>query len=145
MATRVYGVLPKREESMRRSLYSFFLAVLLYNVLFQAPASAQTGRGTIAGTAKDEANSALSSALIEIQPLGRRAVSDDQGQFRIADVPAGEYTLTVSYVGFAQFSSTVKVDAAQTPNVNAGLTVVSVTDRVMVTSERTRYKATPMH
>src|SRR5713101_7206593 len=109
MATRVCGVLPKREESMRRSLYSFFLAVLLYNVLFQAPASAQTGRGTIAGTAKDEANSALSSALIEIQPLGRRAVSDDQGQFRIADVPAGEYTLTVSYV-FLRWLCTVQLN-----------------------------------
>src|SRR5258707_4872670 len=141
MATRVCGVLPKREERMRRSLYSFFLAVLLYNVLFQAPASAQTGRGTIAGTAKDEANSALSSALIEIQPLGRRAVSDDQGQFRIADVPAGEYTLTVSYVGFAQFSSTVKVDAGQTANVNAVLKVASVSDQVMVTAERARGEA----
>src|SRR6266849_6041670 len=141
MATRVYGVLSKREESMQRSLYSFFLAVLLYNVLFQAPASAQTGRGTIAGTAKDEANSALSSALIEIQALGRRAVSDDQGQFRIADVPAGEYTLTVSYVGFAQFSSTVKVDAGQTANVNAVLKVASVSDQVMVTAERARGEA----
>ena len=141
MAMRVYGVLAKREESMRGSLYSFFLAVLLYNVLFQAPASAQTGRGTIAGTAKDEANSALSSALIEIQPLGRRAVSDDQGQFRIADVPAGEYTLTVSYVGFAQFSSTVKVDAGQTANVNAVLKVASVSDQVMVTAERARGEA----
>src|SRR5713226_6323655 len=141
MATRVYGVLAKREESMQRSLYSFFLAVLLYNVLFQAPASAQTGRGTIAGTAKDEANSALSSALIEIQALGRRAVSDDQGQFRIADVPAGEYTLTVSYVGFAQFSSTVKVDAGQTANVNAVLKVASVSDQVIVTAERARGEA----
>src|SRR5216684_2606065 len=141
MAMRVYGVLAKSEESMQRSLYSFFLAVLLCNVLFQVPASAQTGRGTIAGTAKDEANSALSSALIEIQALGRRAVSDDQGQFRIADVPAGEYTLTVSYVGFAQFSSTVKVDAGQTANVNAVLKIASVSDQVMVTAERARGEA----
>jgi hypothetical protein len=85
----------------RTSLHSFFLVVLLCNAISLAPAYAQTGRGTIAGTAKDEVNSALVSALIEVQPLGRKAVSDDQGQFRITDLPAGEYTITASYVGFA--------------------------------------------
>ena len=32
---------------------------------------------------------------------GRQAATNDQGQFRITDLPAGEYTLTVSYIGFA--------------------------------------------
>src|ERR1700682_535577 len=128
---------------MLNSLYSFLVAVVLCNALCQAPAQAQTqsGKGVIAGTAKDEANSALPSALIELQPLGRKATSDDQGQFRIADVPAGEYTLAVSYVGFAPFSTTVKVEPGQTANVNAVLKVASVSDQVMVTAERVQGEA----
>src|SRR5690348_15103076 len=98
----------------RMSLYLCFLVVLLCNVLSLAPAQGQTGKGVIAGTAKDEAHSALASALIEVQPLGRKTASDDQGQFRITDVPAGEYTVTVSYVGFAPFSTNVRVEAGQT-------------------------------
>src|SRR6202165_2979769 len=125
----------------RTSLHSFFLVVLLCNAISLARAYAQTGRGTIAGTAKDEVNSALVTAPIEVQPLGRKAVSDDQGQFRITDVPAGEYTITASYVGFAPFSTTVKVEAGQTANVNAVLKVATVNDQVLVTAERVQGEA----
>src|ERR1700737_3872435 len=125
----------------RTCLHSIFLVVLLCNVISLAPAEAQTGRGTIAGTAKDEVNSALVSALIEVQPLGRKAVSDDQGQFRITDLPAGEYTITASYVGFSPFSTTVKVEAGQTANVNAVLKVATVNDQVMVTAARLQGEA----
>src|ERR1700737_489922 len=132
-----------RKDFMLNSLYSFLVAVVLCNALCQAPAQAQTqsGKGVIAGTAKDEANSSLPSALIEVQPLARKATSDDQGQFLITDVPSGEYTLAVSYVGFAPFSTTVKVEPGQTANVNAVLKVASVSDQVMVTAERVQGEA----
>jgi TonB-dependent receptor len=110
-------------------------------IFFASPAQAQTGRGTIAGTARDAASSALASALVEVQPLGRKVASDDQGQFRITDVPAGEYTVTVSYVGFAPFNATVEVQAGQTANVDALLNVASVSDQVIVTTERLQGEA----
>src|ERR1700730_12037916 len=124
-----------------RKYYHFMLILFACGIFCAGSAQAQTGRGTIAGSAKDEANSALTSALVEVQPLGRKAASDEQGQFRITDVPAGEYTITVSYVGFAPFSSTVKVDAGQTTNVNAVLKVATVNDQVMVTAERLQGEA----
>jgi TonB-dependent receptor len=110
--------------------------MLLAFLLAALPGNAQERKSTVAGTVRDEAHGSLPSALVEIQPLGRKVASDDQGQFRITDVPAGEYTLTVSYVGFASFTSTVKVDAGQTVNVDAVLKVASVSDQVMVTAER---------
>jgi TonB-dependent receptor len=112
------------------------VSAFLLSTVFVTGALAQGGKGTIAGTAKDEAKSPLPSALIEVQPLGRKAVSDDEGQFRITDVPAGEYTVTASYVGFALFTTTVKVDAGQTANVDAVLKVASQSDQVIVTAER---------
>ena len=124
-----------------RKFYRSIVFVFVCGLALTASAWAQTGRGTIAGMAKDEANSALTSALIEVQPLGRKIVSDDQGQFRITDVPAGEYTLTASYVGFAPFSTTVRVEAGQTVNVDAVLKVATVNDQVMVTAERLQGEA----
>ena len=119
-----------------RKWYCYVLCLLVSSASCVSAAQAQTGRGTIAGTARDEANSALASALIEVQPLGRKVAADDQGQFRITDVPAGEYTVTVSYVGFATVSATVKVEAGQTASVDIMLKVASVSDQVIVTTER---------
>ena len=59
----------------------------------------------------------------------------------MTDIPAGEYTLTASYVGFASFTTTVKVEAGQTVNVNAVLNVASVSDQVIVTTERLQGEA----
>jgi TonB-dependent receptor len=118
--------------------YLFILACLLWLI---PSAQAQSGKGTVSGTVRDERNSALTSALIELQPLGKKAVSDDQGQFRIPEVPAGEYTLTASYVGFAAFSTTLKVEAGRTANIDAILKVASQSDQVMVTAERVQGEA----
>src|SRR5258707_2309440 len=119
-----------------RKCYHYLLFLFLCTVFCASSAHAQTGKGTITGIAKDEANSALASALIEVQPLGRKVASDDQGQFRITDVPVGEYTLTASYVGFAPFSMTVKVEAGQTANVTAVLKGASVSAQGMGTAGR---------
>src|ERR1700730_15515229 len=126
---------------MRRSLHSLFFATILCNVLWLPPATAQTGKGTIVGTVRDERSSVLTSALIEVQPLGIRTASDDQGQFRITDVPAGGYSLSVSYVGFAPFTSTVKVVGGQTVSVDAVMKVASQSDQVMVVAERVQGEA----
>jgi hypothetical protein len=50
---------------------------------------------------QDAGGSILKSARVTIEPTGRQAATNDQGQYRIWDIPAGEYTVTISYVGFA--------------------------------------------
>src|SRR5260370_4991290 len=73
--------------------------VLIALVALALPSRAQTGKGTISGTVKDSGNSALQGALVELLPLGRKVVTDDNGQFRITDVPPGGDPVTVSSVG----------------------------------------------
>ena len=48
------------------------------------------------------------------------ATTDENGKYRISDVPPGAYTLTVTYVGYANFSQSVTV-GANTLTVNAAL------------------------
>src|ERR1700693_6519972 len=128
-------------RAMRRFLYLIFVASTLVYGPWMKQAAGQSGKGIITGTAKDSAGAALSSTLIELQPTGRKVVSDDQGQFRITEVPAGEYTLTASYVGFATFSAPVKVGAGQTANIDPVLQVASQNDQVIVTAERLQGEA----
>jgi TonB-dependent receptor len=124
-------------SNYKKGILSAVLAILLPTLAVKA----QERKGAVAGTVRDAAQGVLSSALIELQPLGRKVASDDQGQFRITDVPPGEYTLTLSYVGFDSFSTTVKVEAGHTVNVDAVLNVASVSDQVIVTTERLQGEA----
>src|SRR6266849_301721 len=126
---------------MRRCIYSLFLVAILFNLLGLVSARAREGKGTIAGSVKDPANGVLVGALVELQPTGKRAVSDDQGQFRIPDVAAGQYTLTVSYVGFSPFSTSVTVAAGQVANADVSMKVASQNDQVIVTAERVHGEA----
>jgi len=118
-----------------------FLLALVAIVVLGLPALAQERKGTITGTVKDSGNSALQGALVEVLPLGRKIVTDDHGQFRITDVPAGEYTLSVSYVGLAVSNVPVVVQAGQETSANAVLQVASQVDQVIVSAERLQGEA----
>ena len=121
---------------MRSIKNSLFIVVTLLNVLCLVPIGAQESKGTISGTVKDPAGGVLVGALVELQPTGKRVVSDDQGQFRILDVAPGEYTLTASYVGFSPFTTTVKVAPGQVATADVAMTVASQNDQVIVSAER---------
>jgi TonB-dependent receptor len=121
---------------MRRYFCGVFFVALLIGVVGAVPAAAQNGRGAIAGTVVDSGKNVLIGAVIQVSPSGQRAVSDDQGNFRIPDAPVGQSTVTVSYVGFADFTATADVMAGQTATVNAVLQVASRTDQMLVTATR---------
>jgi TonB-dependent receptor len=124
---------------MRR--FCSFLLVLILSIGLGLPAFAQSGKGAVTGTVTDSGGSILSGALVELLPLGIKVVSDDQGKFRIPDVPAGEYTLSVSYVGLAVSNVPVLVSPGQGVTANAVLQVASQNDQVIVTAERLQGEA----
>jgi len=99
----------------------FLLATVIVSSMSLVPISAaQTNNGTITGSVQDSSGSVLISAKVVVQPSARQATTDNQGQFRISNLPAGEYTLTASYVGFTPYTTTVRVEAGATENVSAG-------------------------
>src|SRR6267154_4299677 len=128
-------------EGVSTRRFCAFLFVLACSLALIPIAQAQTGKGTVAGTVKDSGNSALPGALVDLLPLGRKVVTDDHGQFRITDVPVGEYTLSVSYVGLTVSNTPVVVEAGKESTVNAVLQVASQNDQVMVTAERLQGEA----
>ena len=125
-----------RIESCEEVFISSYCLHFYRNVLGLRPMSAQEGKGSITGTVKDSSNGVLKGALVELDPTAKRAVTDDQGQFRFSDVAAGDYTVTMSYVGLANFTTTLKVSAGQTASTDAVLNVAGVTNQLVVTADR---------
>jgi TonB-dependent receptor len=109
--------------------------------VYPQSANSQTQNGTIVGTVQDAGGSILVSARITIEPTGRQTATNDQGQFRVSDLPAGDYTVTVSYVGFAPSTLSVKVQSGQVATVNQTLKVASGADTVMVSAARLQGEA----
>jgi TonB-dependent receptor len=101
-------------------------------------APTQKDYGTINGRATDPSHSALQGASVELQPTGLTAVSDSEGHFTLQGVPVGTYTLTVSYIGFSTFSTSITVTGAQPTQVDAVLQIGSVNQEVVVRGERER-------
>src|ERR1700732_2144905 len=64
-------------------------------------AQTQERKSTITGHATDTNHDPLVGAKVELQPLGRTAVTDNQGQFTISDLPEGKYRLRNSLLRFA--------------------------------------------
>src|ERR1700739_3582676 len=111
-------------------------SILLICSLTATLGFSQSGKGVIDGVVKDSAGAVLQGAKIEMQPQLRPITTNGQGEFTVTDVPAGTYALTISYVGFAPFTSSITVIGGQSAYVDAKLQVASAADQVEVTADR---------
>ncbi|HEY6344746.1 MAG TPA: carboxypeptidase-like regulatory domain-containing protein [Bryobacteraceae bacterium] len=99
---------------------------------------AQSDRGTITGTVTDPAGAVVAGAQIEIKNVATGAVyqagTSATGNYTLAQLPAGQYELTVTVPGFKKFvQKSVTVDVANTYRVDAVLEVGSAAESVTVT------------
>ncbi|MCH7637113.1 MAG: TonB-dependent receptor [Proteobacteria bacterium] len=84
------------------------LSLVLAGLLLAPLAVAQT----VTGEVTDANNRVVfAGARVSIEGHHGSAVTDDRGKFRISGVPAGEYTLVVSYVGAADTRVPITVTA----------------------------------
>src|ERR1700730_3599371 len=126
---------------MQKLRFSLLFTAVFCNLLWLPSAIAQSANGTVEGTAKDSGASLLHGARVRLDPVGKQAVTDNQGQFRITDVPPGDYTVTVSYVGFEPFTKSFKVEGGQVAGSDALCPGASVTEQILVTAERVQGEA----
>jgi len=82
----------------------------------------------------------LANVIVDGRSLG--TTTDQNGRFRIEDVPPGRQTLRVSYVGFETENRDVTVQAGSTLNVRIGLVPVDMeVEGVTVTGRRVEEQA----
>lgn len=80
-----------------------------------APAFAQSAPAVLTGHVwQGDGGAMLSGATVTIVETGDSAVTDDQGLYRFGAVPAGDYTMRVSYIGLPVQSVRVSAGANET-------------------------------
>ena len=103
-----------------------------------SPALAQTG-GTIKGQVTDATNSAIPGADIAInsgKTVAKTASTDENGAFTAAGLAPGNYTVTVTKFGFANFSTkSVSVATGKTQSLDIHLELQASKQEVTVASD----------
>jgi TonB-dependent receptor len=111
------------------------LKVVLLSSLVSVAAFAQTAKGILSGQVVDTAKAILQGASVELQPGSLVAASNAQGQFTFTGLAPGAYTITVSFVGFGPFTSSVNVTAGGVAHVDAVMTVANQNESVLVVAD----------
>ena len=79
---------------------------------------------------------ALGSAEVRLVELGRTALTSSGGEFRFGDVPAGEYTLRITYIGYAPAEGRVVIGDSGTQVEDVTLAAIGTTEEIVVTGYR---------
>jgi Fe(3+) dicitrate transport protein len=96
-----------------------FLIFLLPTLLFSLSSFAQ--KNTISGTIQDVKKQPLSGVSVYLQGTVRGVQSDREGSFLLKDIPAGDYQLVVSLVGFQTYTEEIKLEAGATHEIHVVL------------------------
>ena len=125
---------------MRLSMLRKILYIATVCLFTSAAAFAQTG--TLSGTVTDaESGETLPGANVLIVELQRGASTDTNGEFTVENIPAGEYNIRISFVGYQNFTRTVQINAGQTTEINAEMQPGAVgLDELVVTGYGTTTK-----
>ena len=92
----------------------------------------------IIGTVYDvNDNSPLAGATVYIEELERGVISDNEGVFRITDIPDGTYTLKVQFLGYRPQEKTVRTDKGNRSN-DIGLKPESMSLSEVIISEKSQ-------
>lgn len=114
------------------------LSSLLGIVLLTVPAAAQTtANGSVRGSVIDQQGAAIPGVLVTAVsptvPVIYDATTDASGQYRLIDLPPGDYTIAGELAGFARFVRTpVTMRAGLHVTVDMVLRLGSIDERVEV-------------
>ena len=115
------------------------LAALLVCLLAAAPEAA--AQGAIAGTITDqETGETLIGATVLVIGTTRGAATDIDGQFRIAELRAGDYNVRISYIGYQTLEFTgITVANGETTTLDVEMSTASLLgddEEILVVGER---------
>ncbi len=122
------------------------VGILIFLVVFVSSDLVHAQRAVFRGIVTDQENGdRLIDASVQLRSkVGqvRGIHTDSQGRFELQNIPPGEYTLEVSYVGYGKLITTdFKFEEGETKNLNVELNPVPfVANQVTVTASRRQEK-----
>ena len=132
----------KRELGHRCAICLALCALLAHFAFAQNP------RGTLRGEVRDASGSRVAGAKVVVhnEPLSitRGTQTDDRGEFRIEELPASSYLLSVNATGFAEARSEVIVAISSVREVSVTLRPESVKENVVVNAKAQSITTEPL-
>lgn len=119
----------------RRITCALTLIALSVTGALHGQSRASSTSGTVSGTVRDATGAVLAGAQIVLQPRATTTASNARGDFYISNLPPGQYTLTISDVGFENAVSTIAVTAGQNTLANTTMKVASTSQQVVVNAD----------
>jgi hypothetical protein len=130
--------LKNSEDNLMRKILSS-LAVLIMIFTCQLAIHAQTPTGNLNGTVVDPSGALVPGATVTVRNnatgLERTATTNNNGQFNIAALPPGTYTVTVEGAGFKRaVAPNVVVEVSQTAEISVAMELGLASETVTVTA-----------
>ncbi|HME08750.1 MAG TPA: TonB-dependent receptor [Bryobacteraceae bacterium] len=127
-----------KHESTLRTLFAFVVVLFAAAMLFQVSGFAQATDSTIVGVVTDSTGSGIPGAAITAlnKQTGVKytTVTNNSGEYRLNDVPLGNYDVSATSSGFATATVTgAELQLNRTATVNLTLAVGTVSTSVEVT------------
>lgn len=99
------------------------ISVICFTALAMLP-SLLMADGAVSGIAVDSENGLpLSGVTVRLDETSFGGFSKSNGKFTLPAIPAGEYKLTASYIGYKPFTTDIKVEDSKTINVKIEMEV----------------------
>ncbi len=127
----------------RRTLWSLLVGAIALVVVLARPApSAAQDTGTLAGTVNEaDTGEPLVGANVVVGETNLGTSADADGAYRIEDIPAGSYTVRVTFIGYQSQRESVSIRAGETTRLDVALETQSfVGDEVVVTGSKRQEK-----
>src|SRR5437764_9248143 len=121
---------------MKRNLLAAVLSIL---VMATGVSYSQTTSGDLVGTVKDATGATIPNATVsavnESTRVSYTAISSTTGEIHIANLPSGDYDLTVTAAGFSTYKLTgFRIDINKTSTVPLVLSVSSNSQTIEVSA-----------
>ena len=134
---------PNSSERVAAGTRLAAVIVLFLVIFFLQPMGrslvAQTTTSTIEGTVTDANGAVVAGAEVKVSGTSlaaeRATTTNEEGFYRLAALPAGTYTLTVTRTGFETSTSNIELTLNRTLTFDVQVTVGKVGEKVDVTSE----------
>jgi len=135
-----------KASNQRTRIRGLVLSIAVLSVIFSSShftLAQTTTTGQLIGQVTDPTGALVPQAKVELRDTATGAVrtttTDSAGQYALAQIAPGTYSLTVSAHGFAQtVVPSVTVQVGKTANINVELKVGNATEVVEVRSTRSR-------
>lgn len=98
--------------------------------------------GNLVGRIIDEDNFSLPGANVVIEQLNTGAATDQNGDFRLTNLPVGEYNAKVMFIGYLDQEKTIRIEAERTTTLNITMASgILELDEVTVVGDRLKGQA----